>query len=122
MGHKAQLKGTIIDVGIFGQIGVDQACSGINGMQASVVVSLFLGAYFYLPLFHRFMLFIAGLITALMMNLLRAFVMSFIKVKGKGHLLDSPVFSIGGWEAPNLHDLAGLIETIAIFFIIFSFQ
>jgi len=122
MGHKAQLKGTIIDVGIFGQIGVDQACSGINGMQASVVVSLFLGAYFYLPLFHRFMLFIAGLITALMMNLLRAFVMSFIKVKGKGHLLDSPVFSIGGWEAPNLHDLAGLIETIAIFFIIFLFS
>ena len=122
MGHKAQLKGTIIDVGIFGQIGVDQACSGINGMQASVVVSLFLGAYFSLPLFHRFMLFIAGLITALMMNLLRAFVMSFIKVKGKGHLLDSPVFSIGGWEAPNLHDLAGLIETIAIFFIIFLFS
>ena len=122
MGHKAQLKGTIIDVGIFGQIGVDQACSGINGMQASVVVSLFLGAYFALPLIHRFMLFIAGLITALMMNLLRAFVMSFIKVKGKGHLLDSPVFSIGGWEAPNLHDLAGLIETIAIFFIIFLFS
>ena len=40
--------------------------------------------------------------------------MSFIKVKGRGELLDSPVLSIGKWQAPNLHDLAGLIETIFI--------
>ena len=40
--HSATLQGTIIDVGVFGQIGVDQACSGINGLQASMVVSLFL--------------------------------------------------------------------------------
>ena len=115
MEHKAQLNGTIIDVGVFGQIGVDQACSGINGLQASIVVSLFMGAYFRLPTLHRFMLFFAGLVTALMMNLARAFTMSFIKVKGRGDLLDSPVFSIGSFSAPNLHDLAGWIETGAIF-------
>jgi exosortase/archaeosortase family protein len=115
MEHKAQLNGTIIDVGVFGQIGVDQACSGINGLQASIVVSLFMGAYFRLPTLHRFMLFFAGLVTALMMNLARAFTMSFIKVKGRGDLLDSPVFSIGNFSAPNLHDLAGWIETGAIF-------
>jgi exosortase/archaeosortase family protein len=115
MEHKAQLSGTIIDVGVFGQIGVDQACSGINGLQASIVVSLFMGAYFRLPTLHRFMLFFTGLVTALMMNLARAFTMSFIKVKGRGDLLDSPVFSIGSFSAPNLHDLAGWIETGAIF-------
>lgn len=115
MEHKAQLNGTIIDVGVFGKIGVDQACSGINGLQASIVVSLFMGAYFRLPTLHRFMLFFVGLVTALMMNLARAFTMSFIKVKGRGDLLDSPVFSIGSFSAPNLHDLAGWIETGAIF-------
>ena len=41
--HDAKLQGTIIDIGHFGQIGVDQACSGIQGLQASVVVTLFLG-------------------------------------------------------------------------------
>ena len=35
MEHEANLLGTVIDVGVFGQIGIDQACSGINGLQAS---------------------------------------------------------------------------------------
>ena len=33
--HEAYLKGTVIDAGTFGTIGVDQACSGINGLRAS---------------------------------------------------------------------------------------
>ena len=36
MEHEARLEGTVIDVGVFGKIGVDQACSGINGLQASL--------------------------------------------------------------------------------------
>lgn len=114
MEHKAILQGTVIDVGVFGKIGVDQACSGINGLQASMVVSLFFGAYYGLPVIHRVFLFLSGFVVALLMNLARAFTMSFIKVKGRGELLDSPVLSIGKWQAPNLHDLAGLIETIFI--------
>ena len=97
--HSATLQGTIIDVGVFGQIGVDQACSGINGLQASMVVSLFLGAYFGLPILQRITLYISGLIIAVIMNLIRAFSMSFVKVKGRGELLDSPVFSLGNWDA-----------------------
>ena len=115
MEHEAILQGTVIDVGVFGQIGVDQACSGINGLQASAVVTLFLGAYFGLPLAQRVALFASGIVIALAMNLTRAFTMSFIKVKGKGALLDSPLFSIGAWQTPNLHDLAGWIETFGIF-------
>ena len=116
--HSATLEGTIIDVGVFGQIGVDQACSGINGLQASMVVSLFLGAYFGLPILQRITLYISGLIIAVIMNLIRAFSMSFVKVKGRGELLDSPVFSLGNWDAPNLHDLAGWIETLGILIMI----
>ena len=77
MEHEATLEGTIIDVGVFGQIGVDQACSGINGLQASLVVSLFLGAYFGLPVFQRISIVFCGLVISLVMNLSRAFSMSF---------------------------------------------
>jgi len=113
--HEASLQGTVIDVGIFGKVGIDQACSGINGLQASLVVSLFLGAYYSFPLLHRFLLVIGGLFIALFFNLNRAFCLSFIKVKGKGHYLDDSLFSIGDYALPNLHDLVGFIETGFIF-------
>ena len=32
--HEAKLEGTVMDIGVFGEIGVDQACSGIHGLQA----------------------------------------------------------------------------------------
>ena len=81
--HDAKLQGTIIDIGHFGQIGVDQACSGIQGLQASVVVTLFLGAYYYFSPIHRLVFTISGILVAVAVNLGRAFVLSFIKVKGK---------------------------------------
>ena len=113
--HEAVLEGTVIDVGIFGKVGVDQACSGINGLQASLVVSLFIGAYFSFPLIHRIFLILGGLLIALFFNLARAFSLSFIKVKGKGHLIENSLFSIGDFSIPNLHDFVGLIETGLIF-------
>ncbi|MGB1822074.1 MAG: archaeosortase/exosortase family protein, partial [Acidimicrobiales bacterium] len=71
------------DIGVFGQIGVDQACSGIHGLQASLVITLFLGAYYRLASFNRVIYVLAGVLIALMLNLVRAFSLSFIKVKGK---------------------------------------
>ena len=55
--HEASLQGTVIDVGVFGQVGIDQACSGINGLQASLVVTLFFGSYYRFKFFNRFILF-----------------------------------------------------------------
>ena len=115
MEHEARLEGTVIDVGVFGKIGVDQACSGINGLQASLVVTLFLGAYYRFGWIHRIVLALAGTLVALAFNLGRAFSLSFLKVKGKGHYLDDPLFSLAGWSAPSVHDLAGWIETTLIF-------
>ena len=112
--HEAKLTGTVIDVGVFGQIGIDQACSGINGLQSSIVVSLFLGAYFRYKFLSRLSLLLGGVLIAIAFNLLRAFSMSLIKVKGKGDLLENPIFSIWNWNLPNLHDLAGFIETFLI--------
>ena len=115
MEHEARLEGTVIDVGVFGKIGVDQACSGINGLQASLVVTLFLGAYYRFGWINRIVLALAGTLVALAFNLGRAFTLSFLKIKGKGHYLDDPLFSLAGWSAPSIHDLAGWIETGLIF-------
>lgn len=115
MEHEARLEGTVIDVGLFGKIGVDQACSGINGLQASLVVTLFLGAYYRFGILNRIVLAFAGTIVALGFNLFRAFSLSFLKIKGKGQYLEEPLFSIAGWSAPSVHDLAGIIETGLIF-------
>ena len=68
--HEVSLQGTVIDVGVFGQIGIDQACSGINGLQSSIVVSLFLGAYYKFNLINRISLLIGGILIAMSFNLL----------------------------------------------------
>jgi exosortase len=117
--HEASLQGTVIDVGVFGQIGIDQACSGINGLQASIVVTLFFGHYYRFRFFNRIILILSGAIIAIGFNLLRAFSLSYIKVKGKGHLLDQNLFSLGNLHFPSLHDMAGWIETTLIFISIF---
>ena len=113
--HEAKLEGTIIDIGVFGEIGVDQACSGIHGLQASIVITLFLGAYYSFGLFNRVVFVLAGILIALCLNLGRAFSLSYIKIKGKGELLERSLFTIGNWQAPNLHDLVGWIETLFTF-------
>jgi exosortase/archaeosortase family protein len=117
--HEASLQGTVIDVGVFGQIGIDQACSGINGLQASIVVTLFFGHYYRFRWLNRIILVFCGAMIAIGFNLARAFSLSYIKVKGKGHLLDQHLFSLGNWQFPTLHDLAGWIETVLIFLTIF---
>ena len=113
------MQGTVIDVGVFGQVGIDQACSGINGLQASLVVTLFFGSYYRFKFFNRFILMLCGAVIAIGFNLLRAFSLSYVKVKGKGHLIEDALFSIGSWDFPTLHDLAGWIETMLIFLFIF---
>ena len=85
--HEARLEGTVIDIGVFGQIGVDQACSGIHGLQASLVITLFLGAYYKLRPLNRAIYVLAGIGIALLLNLARAFSLSFFKIKGKGEWL-----------------------------------
>jgi len=119
MGHEVRLLGNVIDIGVFGQVGVDEACSGIHGLQASLVVSLFLGFHYRLGSIHRIIFCLAGVVVALSLNLLRAFSLTFIKIKGHGNLLHEPIFSLFGQDAPSLHDLAGWIESGGILIVLF---
>ena len=119
MGHEVRLLGNVIDIGVFGQVGVDEACSGIHGLQASLVVSLFLGFHYRLGIIHRIIFCFAGIAVALSLNLLRAFSLAFVKIKGHGHLLHEPLFSIFGQDTPSLHDLAGWAESGGILMVLF---
>ena len=78
------------------------------------MVTIFLGAYYRFGWINRIVFAFAGTFVALGFNLGRAFLLSFIKVKGKGNYLDEPIFSMLGWSAPSVHDLAGWIETSLI--------
>ena len=110
LGHEAKLEGTVIDVGKFGQIGIDQACSGIQGFQASIVITLFLGAYYGFGIVNRIVFILVGALVALLFNLIRAFSLSIVKIKGLGHILDTPLYQFGSWVLPTLHDMVGWIE------------
>ena len=119
LGHEAKLEGTVIDVGKFGQIGIDQACSGIQGFQASVVITLFLGAYYGFGMFNRLVFVLVGALVALLFNLVRAFSLSMVKINGAGHILDTPIYQFGSWVLPSLHDMVGWIENLFILLALF---
>ena len=119
IGHEAKLEGTIIDVGKFGQIGIDQACSGIQGLQASIVITLFLGAYYSFGIVNRIVFVLVGALVALLLNLVRAFSLSMIKINGAGKILDTPIYEINNWVFPTLHDMVGWIENVCILLVLF---
>ena len=119
LGHEAKLEGTVIDVGKFGQIGIDQACSGIQGFQASIVITLFLGTYYGFGIINRIVFILVGAFVALLFNLIRAFCLSMIKINGAGHILDTPIYHFGNWGLPTLHDMVGWIENLFILLALF---
>ena len=119
LGHEASLQGTVIDVGKFGQIGIDQACSGIQGFQASVVITLFLGAYYGFGIMNRLVFVLVGALVALLFNLVRAFSLSMVKINEAGHILDTPIYQFGSWVLPSLHDMVGWIENLIILLALF---
>ena len=50
---------------------------------------------------------------------MRAFSLSLVKINGAGHILDRPLYEIGAWVLPTLHDMVGWIENIFILLVIF---
>ena len=77
LGRDAELEGHLIRLSTC-TVGVDEACSGIRGLQSSVVVALFLGHYFQFRLLSRTILVIAGIIFAFLLNLVRAGFLAYL--------------------------------------------
>jgi exosortase len=95
----AIVHGSIIEVST-GIVGIDEACSGIRSFQSSLMISLFLGEFYRLGRWQRFLLVPAGFILSMAFNICRMGFLTFIAAKkGVGAIAE-------------YHDPAGI--TIAI--------
>lgn len=98
-GKYAEIEGNLIRLTNC-TVGVDEACSGIRGLQSSFVVSLFIGQYLRFGLLLRSLLVFASIVFAFFLNLLRA---SFL-----AHLSASR----GTDMASKWHDPIGILESV----------
>ena len=94
IGIPAVQLGNVIEVGS-GFVGIDEACTGIRSLQATFMVSLFLGEFYGFSVLRRFILVLAGAALAFVCNLVRTFLLVYL---GAEH----------GFQAiKNWHDPAG---------------
>src|SRR5712691_8261923 len=87
--------GNVIEVGT-GFIGIEEACSGVRSLQATLMVSLFLGELYYFSWSRRLILIVIGALLAFVCNVVRTAILVWMgTTKGTK--------SIEAW-----HDPAGL--------------
>ncbi len=99
-GVPALQHGNVIEVGS-GLIGIEEACSGVRSLQATLMISLFLGELYSFPVAARCLLVAAGALLAFLCNLVRTALLVYVGTQ-KG------AEAIHAW-----HDPAGL--TILLF-------
>lgn len=85
-----------------GIVGVDRACSGIQSLQASFVLALFLGEFFRLRLPRRFALLLLGVVAAVIVNILRVFVLAKL------------IHHHGQNAVDQYHDPVGAVATLCL--------
>src|SRR5207245_7250421 len=94
-GTPALQHGNVIEVGS-GLIGIEEACSGVRSLQATLMISLFLGELYSFPIARRALLVIAGGLLAFFCNVVRTALLVWVGAKHGAR-------SIEAW-----HDPAGL--------------
>lgn len=87
-----------------GTVGIDEACSGIRSLQATLMISLFLGQLYGFSAARRIFLVLAGFGLAVFFNLVRTFVLVCIAS-------DSGLGALEKW-----HDSTGVTILVACFF------
>lgn len=80
IGLPALQHGNLIELSS-GVIGIEEACSGVRSLQATLMISLFLGELYYFNAARRVLLVIAGVALALFCNLIRTFLLVWIGAK-----------------------------------------
>jgi exosortase len=95
VGIPALQQGNVIEVGS-GLIGIEEACSGVRSLQATLMISLFLGELYSFSVARRVLLVIAGALLAFFCNVIRTAILVWIGAKHSAA-------SIEAW-----HDPAGL--------------
>ena len=94
-GIPALQHGNVIEVRS-GLIGIEEACSGVRSLQATLMVSLFLGELYSFKLIRRIVLVVAGIALAFICNVIRTSILVWIGANRGMHSIES-------W-----HDPAGL--------------
>ncbi|MFN2475074.1 MAG: exosortase/archaeosortase family protein [Chthoniobacterales bacterium] len=77
IGISAVQMGNVIEVGT-GFVGIDEACTGVRSLQATFMVSLFLGEFYNFPVARRVILVAAGAVLAFVCNLIRTFLLVYV--------------------------------------------
>lgn len=99
-GIPALQHGNVIEIGS-GMLGIEDACSGVRSLQATFMISLFLGELYTFPARRRVLLVVAGALLAFACNLVRTAILIWVA-------------TTRGMEAIHAwHDPAGL--TILLF-------
>jgi len=86
-----------------GDVGVDEACSGIRSFQATLMISLFFGEFYRLNVVRRAVCVLAGFALSFLFNMARTTLLTWVAAK-KG------VAAVAGW-----HDPAGVTILVACF-------
>ena len=76
-GVPALQHGNVIEVGS-GFIGIEEACSGVRSLQATLMISLFLGELYSFNVGRRFILVIVGAVLAFVCNVIRTAILVWI--------------------------------------------
>lgn len=80
LGVPALARGNVIEI-TTGVVGIDDACSGIRSLQATLMLALFFGALYRLSLSRRFGLCGVGLLLAGSLNLIRTSLLVFVAAR-----------------------------------------
>jgi len=101
-GIPAVQHGNLIEVGT-GVLGIDEACSGIRSFQATVMISLFLGELYWLPVHRRLYVCLLGFALSFVYNVCRTTFLTWITARD------------GGTAIQRWHDPAGFIILVLCF-------
>ncbi len=103
MNITAMPQGNVIELAS-GRVGIDEACSGIRSLQATLMIALFLGEVRRLSFSQRLVCIAAGFALAMACNLARTLLLCWVAAH-------QGVPAVAGW-----HDPAGVSILVACFF------
>jgi exosortase len=101
-GVAAMQQGNVIDL-VNGTVVVDGACSGVNSLQSSLMIALFLGELFRFTVVRRVALIGVAVLIAIVGNIARTFTLARL------------VHALGEGAVDTYHDTLGLIAIVAIY-------